>query len=69
MYYYELCNKMQVNVMGVFMKSCFTLFVFYAMLMDNDLGCAASTRRPPGQGPVWRFLLMTLRIIGLEASQ
>ena len=25
MYYYELCNKMQVNVMGVFMKSRFTL--------------------------------------------
>lgn len=37
MYYYELCNKMQVNVMGVFMKSCFTL-LFYAMLMDDDLG-------------------------------
>lgn len=30
---------------------------------------AALNRQPPGQGPVWRFLLMTRRIIGLEASQ
>lgn len=38
MYYYELCNKMQVNVMGVFNEIMFYSFVFYAMLMDNDLG-------------------------------
>lgn len=30
---------------------------------------AAFFRQPPGQGPVWCFLLMTLRIRGLEASQ
>lgn len=30
---------------------------------------AALFRQPSSQGPVWCFLLMTLRIIGLEASQ
>lgn len=36
-YFYELCNKMQVNVLGVLMKLCVTLFLFHAMLMDYDL--------------------------------
>lgn len=50
MYYYELCNEMQVNVMGVFMKSCFGFFFlfvcFFAVLMDNDLGQGAGLRLP-----------------------
>lgn len=35
MYYYELCNKNQVNVMEVFMKS---YFAFYVTLTDSTLG-------------------------------
>lgn len=33
--YYELCNKNQVNVMEVFMKS---YFAFYVTLTDSTLG-------------------------------
>lgn len=53
---------------SVYETMCYT-FVFYAMLMDNDLGRLPYFDSRPGQGPVWCFLLMTLRIIGLEASQ
>lgn len=53
MYFYELCNKMQVNVFGVFMKfMCFFLFVCLssnAMLMDNDPGWLPDSRLIGGQ--------------------
>lgn len=52
---------------SIYETMCY-FFVFFAMLMDNDLGRLPSFRQP-GQRPVWCFLLMTLRIIGLEASQ
>lgn len=35
-YFYELCNKMQVNVLGVLITMCYSS-VFHAMLMDYDL--------------------------------
>lgn len=51
MYFYELCNKMQVNVFGVFMKiTCFFFFVCSdAMLMDNDPDRLPDSRLIGGQ--------------------
>lgn len=57
MYFYELCNKMQVNVFGVFMKIicvfvlfCSVLFLCSnAMLMDNGPGRLPESRLIGGQ--------------------
>lgn len=39
MYFYELSNKMQVNVFGIFMKiMCVFFLCSNVMLMDNDPG-------------------------------
>ena len=58
---------MQVNVTRVFMKTCFTLFVLYATLRDNDGGWGP-VRAPTKPGATRSFLLVMLRTIRLDAS-
>lgn len=49
MYFYELCNKMQVNVLGVFMKSCVTLLCsmpcWWTMILAGCLVLTATWSR------------------------